>query len=111
MSDQDPPAGSSQLVSFERADVVTLMIYPPPPPKLVVTGQVPYMNIEVTLNPVRYIQRPEYWTIEVVGQMPVIGLPAVAPYAVELDLTGLIGTKGIEVVGANQTERIDIPSA
>jgi hypothetical protein len=104
-------AESSQLIDFERADAVSLMIYPPPPPMLVVSGQKPWANMEVTLNPRRYVQQPEYWEIEVIGTMPAIGLPAIAPYVVELDLTGLLGTKGVEVIGASHTERIDLPAA
>jgi hypothetical protein len=110
MSDPSLPAESSQLIDFEQAEVVSLMIYPPPPPMLVVTGRKPFANMEVTLNPLRYIQQPEYWGIEVIGHMPPIGQPAIVPYAVELDLTGLAGTRGIEVIGSGHTERIDIPS-
>jgi hypothetical protein len=105
------PAETSRLIDFEQAEVVSLMIYPPPPPLLVVTGQKPFANMEVTLNPVRYLRRPEYWAIEVIGSMPPIGQPAIVPYAVELDLTGFIGTEGIEVIGASHTERIEITSA
>ncbi|BEL08439.1 hypothetical protein Q0Z83_066300 [Actinoplanes sichuanensis] len=98
------------LIDFERAEAVTLMIYPPPPPKLVVSGSKPWANMEVTLRPLTYIQQPEYWGIQVVGSMPAIGQPAIMPYVVELDLTGLIGTRGVEVIGADHTERIDIPT-
>jgi hypothetical protein len=111
MSESAPPAPASRIIEFDQAEAVSLMISPPPPPMLVVTGHKPFANMEVTLNPVRYIRRPEYWVIEVIGSMPPIGQPAVVPYTVELDLTGVIGTEGIEVVGAGHTERIEIPSA
>jgi hypothetical protein len=110
-SDSEPAAGSSRLIDFERAETVSLMIYPPPPPMLIVSGQKPFANMEVTLNPLRYVQKPEYWGIEVIGTMPAIGQPAIVPYVVELDLTGLMGTKGVEVIGASHTERIDLPAA
>ena len=58
--------------------------------------------------PVIYIQQPEYWAIEVVGSLRGIGLPALAPYAVSIPLAGIIGTKGIEVVGATRSQRFDI---
>jgi hypothetical protein len=43
--------------------------------------------------------------------MPPIGQPAIIPYAVELNLTGYIGTRGIEVIGASHTERIELAAA
>ncbi|MEU4621335.1 hypothetical protein AB0G04_15335 [Actinoplanes sp. NPDC023801] len=110
-SDGLSPAESSYLIDFERADAVSLMIYPPPPPMLIVSGQKPFANMEVTLNPLRFVQQPEYWGIEVIGTMPATGQPAIVPYAVELDLNGLLGTRGVEVIGANGTERIEIPAA
>lgn len=57
-----------------------------------------------------YIRQPEYWGIEVVGCVSGLGLPAVAPYVVRLDLDGTIGTHGIEVIGASRSEKIDISS-
>jgi len=106
-----PPAQTSRLIDFERADVISLMIYPPPPPLLVVSGRKPFANMKVTLNPLRYVRQPEYWGIEVVGCMPPIGQPAIIPYVVELDLTGITGTMGIEVIGASHTERIELAGA
>jgi hypothetical protein len=88
------------------------MIYPPPPPMLVVAGQKPFANMQVSLNPLRYVTQPEYWGIEVVGCMPPIGQPAIVPYVVELDLTGINGKCGVEVIGAGgHTEKIDLPQA
>jgi hypothetical protein len=110
-SENEFPAQSCRLIDFERADVVSLMIYPPPPPMLVVAGEKPFANMQVSLNPLRYVQKPEYWGIEVVGCIPPIGQPAIVPYVVELNLTGYIGTRGIEVIGANRTERIELAAA
>jgi hypothetical protein len=105
-----PAAQSCRLIDFERADAVSLMIYPPPPAQLVVAGRKPFANMSVSLNPLRYEQQtPEYWGIEVVGCMPPIGQPAIVPYAVELSLAGITGTRGIEVIGAGHTERIELP--
>jgi hypothetical protein len=105
-----PAAESCRLIDFERADLVSLMIYPPPPPNLVVSGRKPFANMTVSLNPLRYAQVPEYWGIEVVGCLPPIGQPAIVPYMVELSLAGISGTRGIEVIGAGHTERIELPS-
>ncbi|MEU8609381.1 hypothetical protein AB0C29_15400 [Actinoplanes sp. NPDC048791] len=110
-SESLPLAQSCRIIDFERADTVSLMIYPPPPPRLVVAGQKPFANMVVSLNPLRYVQKPEYWGIEVVGCMPPIGQPAIVPYVVELNLAGYIGTRGIEVIGASHTERIELAAA
>jgi len=110
-SENLPPAQSCRVIDFERADVVSLMIYPPPPPMLVVAGEKPFANMQVSLNPLRYLQKPEYWGIEVVGCLPPTGQPAIVPYVVELNLTGYLGTRGIEVIGANHTERIELAAA
>jgi hypothetical protein len=53
--------------------------------------------------------QPLYWGIEVVGCQHGIGLPATAPYTVALDITHLLGTTGIEVIGASSTKKIKVP--
>jgi hypothetical protein len=107
-----PPASSARLIGFERADVISPMIYPPKP-MLVVSGRKPY-PMTVELVPLIYIQRPEYWGIEVVGRTAGTGGPTPMlaitniPYVVELDLAGYVGTVGVEVIGANGTEQIRV---
>lgn len=63
------------------------------------------------LRPVTYIQQPDYWMIEVdVCSQPGVSYPAAFfPYTVTLDLTGVLGTKGVEVKGASRSERLDVP--
>jgi len=103
-----PAPQSSRLIDFERVKIITLESFPPQL-VLVVAGTKPYLNMEVTLQPLVYIRQPEYWGIEVVGTLPGgIGLPATAPYQVSLALGGNIGTAGIEVIGATRSERRDI---
>lgn len=104
-----PTPQSCRIIDFESAQVVTLRTRPPRR-VLTVSGQKPYFNMTVSLSPLVYIQQPEYWGIEVVGCLPEVGLPAVAPYVVSLDLSGIIGTRGIEVIGASRSERIDVPA-
>src|SRR5215208_2982347 len=88
-----------------RAEVVTLESLPPQF-ILTVSGEKPYANMEVELSPLIYIQRPEYWGIEVVGHLPGgIRLPVMTPYTVSLPQAGLLGTKGIEIIGATRSER------
>lgn len=105
-----PGATSFRLIDFDQADIITLRTYPPQY-ILRVSGTKPYANMEVALVPVTYIQQPEYWRIEVVGSLPGIGLPALAPYSVSLPLAGFIGTRGIEVAGATRTQQFDISTA
>lgn len=106
-----PVAQSGRLITFDTAQVVTTMIYPPRP-VLVVSGHKPYPTMKVELVPLVYIRRPEYWGIEVVGSprgAAIQAMPAVmTPYTVELDLAGVTGTVGIEVIGANGTEQIPL---
>lgn len=92
---------------LEDAAVLTLRSFPPQH-VLRVNGTKPYTNMKVELVPLVYVKQPEYWGIEVVGSLRGIGLPALAPYSVSLPLAGLIGTHGIEVIGATRTERFDI---
>ena len=64
-----PSADSHRRIDFERAEVVTLESLPPQF-ILTVSGEKAYANIEVEPSPLIYIQRPEYWSIEVVGHLP-----------------------------------------
>jgi hypothetical protein len=107
-----PPASCARLIDFERAVVISPMIYPPKP-VLVVSGKKPY-PMTVELVPLTYVRRPEYWGIEVVGRTDGRGgptpMPAITniPYVVELDLAGCVGTHGVEVIGASRTEKIPV---
>jgi hypothetical protein len=101
-------ARSTGLIDFETAVVVSPMIYPAQP-RLVVTGAKPYPSMTVELVPLMYIRQPEYWGIEVIGSASGLvpaHVPIPVPYSVELDLTGIGGTVGIEVIGASHTEQI-----
>jgi hypothetical protein len=102
-----PTPTSVRLINFTRAEVrpgfVTGTWI------LIVSGTKPYVNMTVRLSPLIYIRRPEFWGIEVIGSLPGIGLPATAPYTVALPLDGILGTKGIEVIGATKKKKIFVP--
>jgi hypothetical protein len=102
-----PPATGFRRIDFEHADIVILESFPP---RFIlrVRGTKPYANMNVQLVPLVYIRQPEYWGIEVVGSLPGIGLPALAPYEVTLAVTSFLGAAGIEVIGATRQERFDI---
>jgi len=101
-----PQSEACRLIDFDEADVVTLEIFPPQH-ILVVSGMKPYRNMDVSLRPRVYIQQPEYWGIEVVGSLPGFGLPVMTPYTVSIRLAGIMGTEGIEVIGATRSEKIE----
>jgi hypothetical protein len=101
-----------RLIDFERVDVISPMIHPPRP-RLVVSGLLPAPGTEVSLVPLTYVSRPQYWGIQVVGTIGARPAPAdgPAPYRVELDLAGITGTEGVEVIGASSTEKVPVTPA
>ncbi len=102
------PPKSCRLVDFETAEVRPGFV--PNTFFLIVSGTVPCANMRVELVPLVYIQRPDYWEIEVVGCLPgPICLPQVRKYTETIPLDGILGKAGIEVVGATRTERIRVP--
>ena len=102
-------AQSFQLIDFNRVDVVTPMIYPPRP-ALVVGGMAPFAGAEVSLVPLEHVGRPPYWGIQVVceaGTEPAADGGS-AQYSVQIDLAGITGVHGVELIGATRTARIDV---
>lgn len=103
-----PAPASCRLLDFESAVVVTLESFPPQY-IVTVTGTKPYMNMQVDLIPLQYIRQPEYWGIEAVGCLNGVGLPVMTPFTISLRLGGIVGTQGIEVIGASTSERLEVP--
>jgi len=102
-----PSSTSCRLIDFDTATVVPGIV-----PKtffLIVTGHKPWITMNVELHPLIYIKQPVYWGIEVVGCQGGIVLPQQAPYHVALDITHVLGTKGIEVIGASTKKQIKVP--
>lgn len=99
---------SCRVISFDKAEVLTLES-DPPQYLLTVSGTKPWLHMTVELMPLIYVRRPEYWGIEVVGCLKGFDLPVITPYQVSLNLSGLLGTKGIEVIGADRSEKIEVP--
>jgi hypothetical protein len=102
-----PAAATSRRLPFTKAVVrpgfVTNTHF------LMVSGTKPYINMRVSLCPLVYVTTPDYWGIEVVGTLEGIGLPATAPYTEAIPLDGIIGHKGIEVIGSNKRKKIRVP--
>lgn len=101
-----PIAVSCRLIGFDNAEVVSGIVNGTH--FLFVSGMKPYVQMQVSLNPRIYIRQPEYWGIEVVGCLSGFGSPAFTPYVVELPISNFFGTKGIEVIGANGSEKISV---
>ena len=102
-----PHSSTCRLIDFDKADVVPGFVS-----KtffLIVAGTKPWLTMKVELHPLINIARPEYWGIEVVGCQQGIGLPQTAPYHVALDITHLLGAKGIEVIGASHKKQFNVP--
>jgi len=103
----NPASRSCRLVDFDKAEVrpgfVSGTFI------LIVSGTTPCINMKVSLNPVTYVRCPDYWKIEVVGCLPQgICLPAIGNYNESLPLSGITGSKGIEVVGAKKKKRFEV---
>ena len=104
-----PSPLSCRVLEFESAEVLTdtpLGYW-----ALFVHGEKPYDAMWVTLQPFTYIKQPEYWGIEIVGCLPSGPITDMTgTYVAILPLAGVMGSKGIEVIGANGTKKIDLPS-
>jgi hypothetical protein len=99
-----------RLIDFDEAVVISPMIYPPRP-RLVVSGEAPYAGMEVTLVPLVYVSQPPYWGIQVVGRPGGdVAAAVLTPYQVEIDLAGITGTQGVEVIGASRTQQLTVAS-
>lgn len=102
-----PPCSTCRLIDFKKADVVpgfaanTFF--------LIVAGTKPWATMKVELRPLIYVRPPAYWGIEVVGCQDGVGLPTAAPYHVALDIAHLLGTKGIEMIGASSKKQFNVP--
>ncbi len=113
---------NGRIIDFEIAELKTSpfqdSLY------LWVKGRMPSGHFEVTLAPRIYHHRPEYWGIEVA--IVSVPHPANDPGFMALQdneakkmferpmfersvpLTGVTGSRGITVIGANQVKRIEI---
>src|SRR5688500_15563455 len=107
-SSREMPEQSRLPIDFDRARIITLDVSPPEF-VLEVSGVTPHADGRVELRAGTYVRKPEYWAIEVIAHRPEIGLPVQAPYTASLSLTGITGSRGVEVTGATRTQRLDVP--
>jgi hypothetical protein len=101
-----PQASACRLIDFDDVQVIPgtiLRTY-----FLIVKGTKPWVTMDVGLHPLPYATRPDFTGIEVVGCQNGIGLPQAGPYSAVIEFTHLIGTRGIEVIGATARKKIEI---
>jgi heat shock protein HslJ len=106
-----PRPGACRPIDFTNAEVV--LVSPPSTParySLTVAGMLPDTRHAARLQPVEYIQQPEFWLIQVLScEVADVGAPVNTLFKISLDLTGHLGTRGIEVNGATRHQRIEVP--
>ncbi|WP_444886701.1 hypothetical protein [Microbulbifer sp. JMSA008] len=67
-------------------------------------------DIEPSLNPRQYPLNPDYYEIEVIGKCLSSPPPKnVKRFPLDLDLKNYMGEKGIEVIGATNSVKWDLP--
>jgi len=100
-------ASSVRIINFDKAEVRPGFV--PGTFILIVSGEAPCANMEISLSPLIYVRCPDYWGIEVIGSLPGgFCLPAIKPFMLAIDLAGITGSRGIEVIGANRSEKFEV---
>lgn len=99
---------TGELLNWTRLELV--MDFEPPNPSLIVEGELPH-PMKVVLEPLpELVIEPEYWPTKVLGYSEGNATQVVTPYSVQVPLSELsTGTKGIELIGKDQSENIDVP--
>ena len=96
---------TEQRISLESARLVP-GINPDEPRILIVNGEAPCINMEVSLHVLPAIPEIEYWPIEVIGRLPSgFCLNAVKDYSVAMPGPPM-GSEGLEVIGSNQSIKV-----
>ncbi len=104
-----PSSGTTRLLDFEAADIEAIRTTPQQF-MLVVTGETPFVGVNVELVPRTYVARPDYWGIEVIGRIEDQHVRRAAPFTASLLLSDVTGTRGVEVIGCEGSVRLDVPT-
>lgn len=108
LADAAPPS-SCRLVEFEQAFVASIE---PAGYLLIVRGVAPSSRMDVFLSHRVYAETPDWWGIEVVGALPGgVCLSETRNYEVAIPLESIQGRRGIEVIGASGSTRIELEPA
>ena len=76
---------------------------------LLLKGKKLNAGTRVEFQPVVYVQRPDYWQINVAECSDGIVIPIITPYDEAFEITPYLGTKGIELVFGDEKIRIPVP--
>jgi hypothetical protein len=105
-------APNGKIIEFEQAELRHLpsheSLY------LWVKGRMSMQGYQAKLAPRIYYGRPDYWGIEVaaIASPSAVnddgGAGDMVSFECSVPLTGITGTRGVAVIGANQVKRIDI---
>ncbi len=104
-------APNGKIIDFERAELRRVpfqdSLY------LWVSARTPGSSFDLRLAPRIYHDRPDYWGIEVVAVAKSSvandpGVPDEVPVERSVPLVGIVGTRGITVIGANHSHHIEI---
>lgn len=104
-----PPATAAKLLDYDDDKVEIQAGFISNTWFLHVGGTTPYYNMRVELVPVQYVDKPEYWEIQVIGTLQEVGLPSTKPYHVSILLGPFIGKQGVQVVGATKHAKLQVP--
>lgn len=102
-----PGAAHYERIDFQNASVIPGFVNDTY--FLTVSGESPHINMNVRLIPYIYVTQPEFWGIEVVATSDEEPTGPPGRYYVHLALDGIVGTKGVEVVGKNSTKQLPVP--
>lgn len=103
----DEESNQIERIDFDEAVLVQDVGPDSEGPFLMVSGQLPCLNMTAHLVPVMYVQTPEYWVVHVYGvRDSQVCLEATRPFS-EVLRPAPCGKKGITVAGATQTEQLD----
>ncbi len=77
---------------------------------LIVEKKDPDPLINPQLIPLIYVDKPDYWEIQVIGcRIGIVPPTTLNTWPLSLGLTNFMGKKGIELVGATRADKWDLP--
>jgi hypothetical protein len=102
-----PPATTCRTLPYDTVQIVPGIV--PGTWFATVRGSKPLKSMDVRVVPVAYVRQPEYWLMEVVGCYQSPTLQITGSYSVVADISTTRGKKGIEIRGANKSEKFEVP--
>ncbi len=102
-------SGKTHEPKWVLVDFTSVNIEPQPDGSkvIVVKGETPSCSSfgnPVKLEPAAYVVKPDYWRIELLWDRAEAIFQTVEPFEARLNLQGVSGTKGVEIVGRSRAE-------